>query len=192
MSTTCESAQDLLADLTLPTNFSFEEQDEDDLLAELEFQMTLESSLYDDGSLSEDEDMEIRSLIQLPGSSTNSTVWVHTKTGRRAKIILEAEDESENVGLLQYEDSSQEIRRMESYATKSSSGVTSTPRKICRVDTLTIPNNGGARLPSLRVGKNPFFDPLESELTQSPSAVPHYPSCRAGKNPHFSPSAECF
>jgi len=193
MNSACESIEDLLvAPGRLPTNF--EEMEEEAYLKALELEMEIESDLYADDLSDQFEvpqsPMEIRSLVQLPGNSQNSTVWVHTKTGRRAKIILEAQDESENVGLLEYEDQTQEIRRLDSYATKKQR--TMTPRKVTRVDSLAIPNLGGGRIPSMRTGKNPFFDPRVSELIQSPSAIPNLPSYRAGKNPHFSPSSAVF
>lgn len=209
MSSATESARELFPVLRLPTNF--EDNDEDDeILQQLALEMEVEvlSSLYADEEDQFEEmqtpespfatEMEIRSLIQLPGDRTNSVVWVHTKTGRRAKIILEAQDESENVGLLEYEDHSQEIRRLDSYAdqNKMTSEIPPIRRvdtpQIRRLDTLTIPNLGGARLPSMRDGKNPFFDPREAGLVQSPCSLPNFPSYRAGKNPHFNPSGAVF
>lgn len=191
LSSACDSIVDLLEPGRLPTNF--EDVEEDAYMKTLELEMEIESSLYADDLSDQfpESPMEIRSLVQLPGNSQNSTVWVHTKTGRKAKIILEAQDESENVGLLEYEDQTQEIRRLNSYATKKNKTTTMTP-KFRRVDSLAIPNMGGDRIPSMRTGKNPFFDPRQSELIQSPCAVPNLPSMRAGKNPHFSPSAAVF
>jgi hypothetical protein len=189
LSSACDSIVDLLEPGRLPTNF--EDVEEDEYLKTLELEMEIESSLYADEDQFPESPMEIRSLVQLPGNSQNSMVWVHTKTGRKAKIILEAQDESENVGLLEYEDQTQEIRRLSSYANKKNSTTNMTP-KVRRVDSLAIPNMGGDRIPSMRTGKNPFFDPRQSELIQSPCAVPNLPSMRAGKNPHFSPSAAVF
>lgn len=191
MSTACTfSEPDLLKSLEqeLPTNF---DQEEDEILRDLEFLMDIESSMiaYESDDQFEEEEVEIRSLIQLPGSHNNSTVWVHTKTGRRAKIILEAQDESENVGLLEFEDCSQEIRRHDSYADPSQAPETPTTQKMCRLDTLTVPNMGGMRLPSMRAGKNPNFDPNHGMLVESQNAFLHQlPSNRAGKNPNFNPA----
>lgn len=205
MSSACESAQDLLFPSVhrLPTTPE-DHAEEDAYLRALELEMEIESDLYADEYEEEEEvesaipevscsQMEIRSLIQLPGDNNNSTVWVHTKTGRRAKIILEAQDEQENVGLLEFEDQSQEIRRFDSYSNKKMA--TMTPRKLYRVDTLTVPKSpgfGGVRLPSMRHGLNPSFDPREGVLTQSYSSLPNLPSLRAGKNPHFSPKGAVF
>jgi len=193
LSSACDSVVDLLMPGRLPTNF--EDVEEEAYMKALELEMEIESDLYADDLSDQFEvpesPLEIRSLVQLPGSSQNSAVWVHTKTGRRAKIILEAQDESENVGLLEYEDQTQEIRRLSSYANKKNSTTTMTPRNICRADSLAVPNLGGGRIPSMRTGKNPHFDPRQSELIQSPCAF-KLPSMRAGKNPHFSPSAAVF
>lgn len=211
MSSACDSVHELLLPaLMLPTHFEDQEDEADDVLLQqlaLEMEIEVFSSLYAESDEEEevcseasfDAELEIRSLVQLPGNSSNSTVWVHTKTGRRAKIILEALDESENVGLLEYEDESQEIRRIDSYANDAATAPPAMPillradtPAIRRLDTLTIPNLGGARLPSMRHGKNPYFDPRESELTQSPHSFPNLPSHRAGKNPNFSPSGAVF
>lgn len=193
MSSACDSVVDLLEPGRLPENF--EDVEEDAYMKALELEMEIESTLYseelsDQFPVVPESPLEIRSLVQLPGSCQNSTVWVHTKTGRKAKIILEAQDESENVGLLEYEDETQEIRRLSSYANKKNR--TLTPRNIRRVDSLAIPKIGGDRIPSMRIGKNPFFDPRQSELIQSPHSIPNLPSMRAGKNPHFSPSGAVF
>jgi len=199
MSTASASSVRDLLDLELPTPVEDpqEEEQEDSMLRDLELQMEIESTLYmsDDGQEDDFTPMSplaIRSVIQLPGNEFNSTVWVHTKTGRRAKIILEAQDEQESVGLLEFDDQSQEIRRLDSYATNPQGGMSSTP-KIRRVDTLTVPNLGGTRLPSMRSGKNPFFDPQESLVDQASwSSHPTFPSLRAGKNPLFSPTGAVF
>lgn len=199
MSTTQDSED--LTDLQLPSNFETHDEEEDIALRDLELQMEIESSMYASEEESQEDtftmspmDMAIRSLIQLPGDEENSTVWVQTNTGRRAKIILEAEDEEENVGLLEYEDSTQEIRRMQSYVSKKTGTVhtPSTPCKITRTNTLTVPNGiGGARLPSMRAGHNPHSD--ETVLPPaSPFSIPNFPSHRAGKNPNFNPAGAEF
>lgn len=185
------SEPDLLKGLEqeLPTNF---DQEDDDILRDLEYLMDIESSLIAQSEEMEEEQMEIRSLIQLPGTAHDSTVWVHTKTGRRAKIILEAQDESENVGLLEFEDFSQEIRRHDSYADPCERPETPT-QKVRRLDTLTVPNSmrGGMRIPSMRAGKNPNFDPNHHILTESPrdAFLHQLPSNRAGTNPNFNPNS---
>merc|ERR1711981_198266 len=184
MSTTNEDSEDL-TDLQLPSNFESPDLEEEIALRDLELQMEIESSMYDDSSMDTNfavsspmEMMAIRSVIQLPGDLDNSTVWVQTKTGRRAKVILEAQDEQENVGLLEFEDETQEIRRFESYNDgKRGSPATPSLCKIPRVDTLTVPTGiVAARESSMRVGKNPGYNPLGSELPQPPSYVPVFPS----------------
>jgi len=197
MSTASASSVRDLLDLKLPTPVEdhSEEEQEDSMLRDLALQMEIESSLYYSEDEAEDNfsPVAIRSLIQLPGDRQNSTVWVHTKTGRRAKIILEAQDEQESVGLLEFDDQTQEIRRLDSYATTPKGGKVSSTPKICRVDTLNVPSNGGARLPSMREGKNPFFDPRESVVAETPrTSLPYVPSLRAGKNPEFNPSGAVF
>jgi len=198
MSSACESAQELFPSMRLPTHF--EDDDDDAYLQQLALEMEVESSLFADDTQEKasessfEADEEVRSLVQLPGDVMNSTVWVHTKTGRRAKIILEAQDESENVGLLEYEDASQEIRRMDSYSNTSVTSLnssTETPQ-IRRLDTLTVPDLGATRIPSMRAGKNPSYQPRGSILAQSHGLLPNLPSHRAGKNPNFTPGAEVF
>jgi len=172
-----------------------EDLEEEAELERLALEMEIESSMFDSMEDCESEPSspcEIRSVVQLPGDSQNSLVFVYTKTGRRAKIVLEAEDEKESVGLLQFDDNSQEIRRLTSY--NSEEDMFKTPKtspEVLRLDTLTVPKMGGDRIPSMREGFNPDFDPNELVLDDT-LRVHNMPSCRAGKNPDYDPTESEF